>query len=55
VAEISALLRVPPGVARVLTADLADEGLVRLDAPRLDEEQPALNLLERVLSGLRRL
>lgn len=55
VAEISALLRVPLGVARVLTADLADEGLVRLDAPRLDEGRPDLNLLERVLSGLRRL
>ncbi|MEV5408406.1 DUF742 domain-containing protein [Thermopolyspora sp. NPDC052614] len=55
VAEISALLRVPLGVARVLTADLADEGLVRLHMPRLDEGQPDLNLLERVLSGLRRL
>jgi hypothetical protein len=55
VAEISALLRVPLGVARVLTADLADEGLVRLDVPRLEEGRPDLTLLERVLSGLRRL
>ncbi|HEY9523512.1 MAG TPA: DUF742 domain-containing protein [Thermopolyspora sp.] len=55
VAEISALLRLPLGVARVLVADLADEGLVRLYLPRLDHGQPALNLLERVLSGLRRL
>jgi hypothetical protein len=55
VAEISALLRVPLGVARVLVADLADEGLVRLYLPRLDQGRPALHLLERVLSGLRRL
>ncbi|ACZ84780.1 DUF742 domain-containing protein [Streptosporangium roseum] len=55
VAEISALLRVPLGVARVLVADMADEGLVRLHQPRLEQGQPDLNMLERVLSGLRRL
>ncbi|MBT2232757.1 DUF742 domain-containing protein [Nonomuraea sp. NEAU-A123] len=55
VAEISALLRVPLGVARVLVADMSDEGLVRLHQPRLSEGQPDLNMLERVLSGLRRL
>ncbi|MFD1935208.1 DUF742 domain-containing protein [Nonomuraea mangrovi] len=55
VAEISALLRVPLGVARVVVADMADEGLVRLHQPRLDQGQPDMNMLERVLSGLRRL
>ncbi|MEV7006085.1 DUF742 domain-containing protein [Streptosporangium sp. NPDC051022] len=55
VAEISALLRVPLGVARVLVADMADEGLVRLHQPSLEKGQPDLNMLERVLSGLRRL
>jgi hypothetical protein len=55
VAEISALLRVPLGVARVLVADMADEGMVKLHQPRLDQGQPDLNMLERVLSGLRRL
>ncbi|MFI9434425.1 MULTISPECIES: DUF742 domain-containing protein [Streptosporangium] len=55
VAEISALLRVPLGVARVLVADMVDEGLVRLHQPRLEQGQPDLNMLERVLSGLRRL
>ncbi|MDF5752687.1 DUF742 domain-containing protein [Spongiactinospora sp. TRM90649] len=55
VAEISALLRVPLGVARVLVADMADEGLVRLHQPHLNEGQPDLHMLERVLSGLRRL
>nr|WP_283134361.1 DUF742 domain-containing protein [Rhizohabitans arisaemae] len=55
VAEISALLRMPLGVTRVLVGDMADEGLVQLHQPQLDEGQPDMNLLERVLSGLRRL
>ncbi|MEU4404987.1 DUF742 domain-containing protein [Streptosporangium sp. NPDC023963] len=55
VAEISALLKVPLGVARVLVADMVDEGLVRIHQPHLNEGQPDLNMLERVLSGLRRL
>ena len=56
VAEISALLRLPLGVARVLIADMAHEGLVRVhQASSSAEGQPDLKLLERVLSGLRRL
>nr|WP_239128711.1 DUF742 domain-containing protein [Sinosporangium siamense] len=55
VAEISALLSIPLGVARVLIADMEAEGLVRVYQPHLDAGQPDLNLLERVLSGLRRL
>ncbi|GGO74118.1 hypothetical protein GCM10012289_46060 [Nonomuraea cavernae] len=55
VAEISALLRQPLGVVRVLIADMASEGLIRVHQPSLDEGKPDLNLLERVLSGLRRL
>ncbi|GAA5062745.1 DUF742 domain-containing protein [Thermocatellispora tengchongensis] len=55
VAEISALLRVPLGVARVLVADMADEGLLLLHQPRLNQGHPDLHMLERVLSGLRRL
>lgn len=55
VAEISAVLRMPLGVARILVADMAVEGLVRIH--QLDHEQgrPDVNLLERVLSGLRKL
>ena len=55
VAEISAVLRMPLGVARVLIADMAMDGLVRVH--QLDHEQgrPDINLLERVLSGLRKL
>ncbi|MDH2430089.1 DUF742 domain-containing protein [Sphaerisporangium sp. TRM90804] len=55
VAEISALLHVPLGVARVLISDMAAEGYVQLHQPQLEAGKPDSNLLERVLSGLRRL
>ncbi|MDH2430080.1 DUF742 domain-containing protein [Sphaerisporangium sp. TRM90804] len=55
VAEIAALLRMPLGVARVVIADMAGEGLIQVHQPQLDTGKPDLNLLERVLSGLRRL
>jgi len=55
VAEISAVLRMPLGVARILIADLAVEGLVRIQQPNHAQGGPDVKLLERVLSGLRRL
>jgi Protein of unknown function (DUF742) len=55
VAEISAVLRMPLGVARILIADLAVEGLVRVHQPNHAQGGPDVKLLERVLSGLRRL
>ncbi|HWG64878.1 MAG TPA: DUF742 domain-containing protein [Streptosporangiaceae bacterium] len=55
VAEISAVLRMPLGVARVLVADMAVEGLVRVHQMDHAHGRPDLNLLERVLSGLRKL
>ena len=58
VAEISALLTIPLGVARILVADLAEAGLVAIHQPGGDESaggQPAVTVLERVLSGLRKL
>ncbi|WP_372452856.1 DUF742 domain-containing protein [Actinomadura parmotrematis] len=55
VAEVSALCRLPLGVARVLVADMALEGLLRLHQSRPSGTQPDLRLLERVLSGLRKL
>ena len=54
VAEISAHLQVPLGVARVLVCDMADEGLVRVHQPRA-EGRPDIALLERVLNGIRAL
>jgi Protein of unknown function (DUF742) len=55
VAEISAVLRMPLGVARVLIADMAMEGLVRVHQIDHAQGRPDVNLLERVLSGLRKL
>ena len=55
VAEVSAVLRMPLGVARVLIADMAMEGLVRVHQIDHAQGRPDVNLLERVLSGLRKL
>jgi len=56
VAEVAALMVVPLGVARVLIADMAGMGLVTVHGgASQDNETPDLALLERVLSGLRRL
>jgi Protein of unknown function (DUF742) len=53
-AEISARLEIPLGVARVLVTDMADEGLVAIHRPsELLGDHPDLSVLERVLHGLR--
>jgi hypothetical protein len=56
-AEIAARMQLPLGVARVLVADMAADGLVAVYEPTSFEENDAVGteLLERVLSGLRRL
>ena len=56
-AEIAARMQLPLGVARVLIADMAAEGSVSVHEPTsLDgDESVGMELLERVLSGLRRL
>ncbi|MGW6291401.1 DUF742 domain-containing protein [Streptomyces sp. SID8111] len=57
VAEIAALLRMPLGVVRVLLSDLADQGRIRVYGTGTGHGtgRPDRALLERVLSGLRRL
>jgi hypothetical protein len=55
VAEVSAVLRLPLGVARILIADMAVEGLVRVHQRDHAQGGPDVKLLERVLSGLRKL
>ncbi|HET6504611.1 MAG TPA: DUF742 domain-containing protein [Amycolatopsis sp.] len=57
VAEIAALLRVPLGVARVLISDAAGAGLITVHETVSGNEnaEAHLMLMERVLSGLRRL
>ena len=54
IAEVSALLRVPVGVIRVLVSDLTSEGLVRVNLPLDPNADGAVDrvLLERVLAGL---
>jgi Protein of unknown function (DUF742) len=56
-AEIAARMQLPLGVARVIIADMAADGLVAVYAPASLDENDAVGteLLERVLSGLRRL
>ncbi len=54
-AEISAYLHVPLGVARVLVGDMTEEGLVEFNRPQAAGERPDLKLLERVLDGLQAL
>ncbi|MET9804098.1 DUF742 domain-containing protein [Streptomyces sp. NPDC006368] len=55
VAEISALLKMPLGVVRVLLSDLADQGKIRVYGTNHGTGRPDRALLERVLGGLRRL
>jgi hypothetical protein len=56
VAEISAHLRIPLGVVRVLIGDMAGLGLVLIhDSGMVSGDRPSMEFLERVLSGLRRL
>jgi hypothetical protein len=56
-AEIAAYTRLPLGVARVLVADMVAESLLTLHnaAPPVEAYEERMELLERVLSGLRRL
>ena len=53
-AEVSARLRLPLGVTRVVLGDLVDEGFLALNT-RSATGRPDLRLLERVLDGLQAL
>ncbi|MBW0112906.1 DUF742 domain-containing protein, partial [Pseudonocardia sp. KRD-182] len=56
VAEVAALLSLPLGVARVLLGDMAGLGVVTVHQTASSAgNAPDLALMERVLSGLRRL
>jgi Protein of unknown function (DUF742) len=55
-AEVAALLSMPFGVVRVLVADMVADGLLTVhQAAREQSVGDRLQVLERVLSGLRRL
>ncbi len=57
VAEVSAHLHLPLGVARVLVGDMSEEGFLMSFKPQhaATGERPDLKLLERVLDGLQAL
>jgi hypothetical protein len=55
VAEVAAKLHVPIGVARVLLSDMAERGLVTIHHVVGSDSAAHFGLMERVLSGLRRL
>ncbi len=55
VAEVSALLRMPIGVARVLLGDMAMMGLLTVHDGSQGRDRPDTALMERVLHGLHRL
>ncbi|HEX4724841.1 MAG TPA: DUF742 domain-containing protein, partial [Pseudonocardiaceae bacterium] len=56
VAEVAAKLSIPLGVARVVLSDMAELGLISIHRTFADDDIAAhLVLMERVLSGLRRL
>jgi Protein of unknown function (DUF742) len=53
IAEVSAKLKLPLGVVRLLVAEMAGQGLVEIHRPAQVGDRPDLALLERVLYGLR--
>jgi Protein of unknown function (DUF742) len=53
VAELSARLDLPVNVVRILVCDLAEAGMVRLHRPAASQATPDLELLARVLGGLK--
>ena len=55
IAEVSARLDLPLGVARVLIGDMAEEGFVILHRPTTVGDRPDLALLQRVIYGLHQL
>ena len=52
IAEVSARLRLPLGVIRILVGDMADEHLVMVHRPAQAGDHPDRALLERVLDAL---
>jgi DNA-binding IclR family transcriptional regulator len=53
IAEISARLGMPVNVTRILVDDMSEEGLVVVHQPPTRGTRPSVELLERVLHGLR--
>jgi hypothetical protein len=54
-AEIAALLDLPVSVVKVLCGDLLDASLILVQSPPGRENQPSVELIERVMDGIRQL
>jgi hypothetical protein len=52
VAELSAHLRVPIGVTRVLVADLVGQGMLEASAPTATRPADDVEFLERLMQGV---
>ncbi|MFD7707003.1 DUF742 domain-containing protein [Streptomyces sp. NPDC059785] len=55
VAEIAATLDLPVSVVKILCGDLLNASLVLVQAPPGQEEQPSVELIERVMDAVRQL
>lgn len=54
-AEIAAFLDLPISVVKVLCGDLLDSELILVQSPPGRESQPSVELIERVMDGIRQL
>lgn len=55
IAEIAALLDLPVSVVKILCGDLLNASLILVQAPPGQDSQPSVELIERVMNGIRRL
>ncbi|MEW2497231.1 DUF742 domain-containing protein [Streptomyces nodosus] len=55
VAEIAAHLDLPVSVVKILCGDLLNASLIIVQAPPGQDDQPSVELIERVMDGIRRL
>ncbi|MGP3966117.1 DUF742 domain-containing protein [Streptomyces sp. 6N223] len=55
VVEIAAKLDLPASVVKVLCGDLLDKSMISIKAPSRESAAPSVELLERVIDGIRKL
>lgn len=55
VAEIAAQLDLPVSVVKILCGDLLNASLILVQSPPGQEDQPSVELIERVMDGIRQL
>ncbi|WP_329176769.1 DUF742 domain-containing protein [Streptomyces sp. NBC_01477] len=55
IAEIAAHMDLPVSVVKILCGDLLNASLILVQAPPGQEDRPSVELIERVMNGIRRL